>query len=652
MYLEHFLNNEIPEDVDINRIFDEILELDFIHRDKSITAVAKKLGVSKTELKKQFNFFIRQKSAEQRQNFFQTTFIEKYKDLFDYTDFILPDGFYLQDGYLVYESEKQGSFVLCNFFIVYERIIAKNKAFFRMIDTKGKKSLASGRDLIKSDRLALFFADQGDIYDSKKANLITSFISEFLRLNEDIIRETKGLVETGWHDGKYYLPQIRQVEWLDNLPYSKIEKRFKTKGELTGQIEMLKELAKGKAFVVSLFSLASTLNNLIDSVKMNYICHIGGLRGEGKSFVAKTAVSLFGVPDITVYGQNWNTTSNGVEAYLETMKDVLAWIDEMENATKNNDVISVMYGYSEGAGRTRAYTKDGEVLQRDLKTFRGNMITTGEKGIDEVINSVASYRNKPLGITRRVLDLNVRGLWDGIDKEKVGDLLDKNYGLFIGYWIDYVEKNINLINEIFEYFKNEIKIRLDGKENLYFSLLTVLSLLQNLGVIDDEDYNRQYNIIVEMLEDEKELMEKTKDIKMQFIEILENFIVQNENRFYYDDVNNAEHNDMVARLGAYGKIDDKKVYILKTIFNELCDKYGFVKKQVIEELYFSNMLICNKGRKDKKEKIGDSQSYVYAINLNNIEKETTNKRVIKVEIQDKNGCVKKEIEQEIEEIPF
>ena len=618
--LKKLENVEKIDENELNSIFETISEQDVIEQAKIIDFLAKKLKIGKVELKKLYNAFLRKKIQEKRNNAFKLL-LERFSELVKANNIELPYGYYVaEDGYLAFENDKS-FFLLTRFFFPYEKIIAKDKTFFRFIDIKGQKYIASGRDIIKADRLASFFADRGEIFDAKKANLIVAYVSEFLRVNEYVIKTTKGIVETGWQDdGTYCVPQIcKDIEWLDDLPHSNIVPRFATKGSLQKQIDLLRELVKGKIFIIVLFALSSTLVKIVDKIKLNYICHVGGLTGEGKSFAIKTAVSLFGEPDVSVYGKNWNATLNGLETYWETMKDVPIWVDELESAKNTNDVVQACYTFSEGTGRTRAYTKDGEVLNREIKTFRGCMFTTGEKGFDEIINNTTG-RNKPLGLNRRVLDLNVKELWRGVDKRKVGDIIDKNYGLFIVEWIKYVMHNKKLINEIYDYFGEELRdIDISGKEKLYYLLLTSLSILQNMEIINDEDYERQYNNIVEMARNDMFNFENIKNIAKSFIAYLQDFVVQNKNKFLSTD------NDDVKEV--YGFVKGKRVYLLKTVFDEMCVEKGFVKRQVLEDLKRKNRLEYNAGRldvwspKELSNALGGARMRVYCVVTESLEEE-------------------------------
>jgi len=568
---------------------DDILE------NKVTEKVSKLVGVPKTviaNLYKSFKVEKKQeiiKKARNRQ-------VSNYKNIFKILeDITLPNSYSLEQQYLHYIM-KEDSIPICKVFTIDSKIIAKDRAYFEIKKVENgyqKTIIASGRDLIENKKVAGLFADTGEIFDSLKANYVTKFISEYIRLNESIIPTKIGKTETGWDKGTFYLPSLNNdCVWLDKP--AQLQNRFKTKGTLDNQIEMMREMGKGRAFILLLGSLMSSLYGVIDELeKMNYTIHVGGLRGEGKSLGIKVAVSLYGIPNTSHYGKNWQATLNGLETYWETMKSVPMWCDELESAKSISDVIQSLYLFAEGTGKARAFVKEDQILEREPKTFMGVLFSTGEKNINEIINkSSLEGKNKPLGLTRRVLDLNVNNLWSGIDRNKVGSLLDRNYGLFIQKWLEIIKQDKDIMKQSFNELENKLNWRLDGKENLFYGMLTVLRFLKKHNIIDDDTYNRQFKYINDLVNDSKEEMEKTKDIGSAFLDTFASFIGQNINNFV-TDFNNGDVNVV------YGKITSTEVAVINNIVRDFCHKEGFVLTQVIEALSKDGNIILGNSSKTK-----------------------------------------------------
>ena len=361
---------------------------------------------------------------------------------------------------------------------------------------------------------------------------------------------------------------------------------------------MLKKIADKKIFSVVLFSLSAVLVKILN-IKMNYLFHIGGLTGSGKSLACKLGVSLWGEPRVESYGANWNATLNGLESYLEKMKDVISWIDEMELAKDYNIIIQLIYMYAEGRNKSRAYVKDGEILEREHKIFRGLLFTSAEKNIDEIINASKS-RNKPLGLNRRVLSYESDELWsDSGDEYKklIGEVIDENWGHFAVFYINELKKlGIDKIKEFYEIVREEIRIeKLDGKENIFYLMLTTLSILAHLNIVDYDAYETQKALL--LLKADKDLREHRKitDIFSNFIDDLKDFVMTKKSNFVS---NEDEYLNLKSEF--FGVLESNRLWIVKNIFDEFCKQNGYVKRQVLNALEKHNVLIADKNRKDKR----------------------------------------------------
>lgn len=574
-----------------------------IYRAKVLDKVAKVSQIPKTAIHKDYEEFIKNKKRDLAK-VLKAKELKKFQKLFDTIDTIeIPDNYTIKNQFLQYTiKEDIPPQIICKIFTIGTKILAKDKAYYEIKKVENnyqKTIIATARDLTDAKRVAGLFADTGEIFDSNKANLVTKFISEYTRINEDKIETKIGRTTTGWENDIFYLPQLRNdCVWIDNP--SQLEKSFTSKGTLDNQIEMLRELSKGKAFILSLASLSSSLYDIIENINLNYTVHIGGLRGDGKSLAIKTAISLYGSPNISDYGRNWNATLSGIETYVERFKSVPAWCDELEASKSVSDVITFMYAFSEGVGRARAMVKDGEVIDREVKTFKGILFSTGEKNIEEVINSMGKERNIPLGVTRRVLDLKVDTLWTGIDKEKVGDFLDDNHGIFITEWIQIIKQDKELINTNFKSLRKTLNWKLEGKEKLFYLMVTTLQFLTKYKIINDDTYKIQFKYISQMVEQEKIEMSKNKNIAQSFLDHASNFIAENANFFI-----TQTSLDMPNTI--YGRINEKTIALTTKVFKQICQENGLVQAQVIDALKKDELLTkANNGTPSKLIKLHKS----------------------------------------------
>jgi len=585
-------------DNDYKKLYDFLSTQSNIQRAKVLEQLAKLAKIPKGAINKDFEAFLKNRKRAIAQAIKERE-LKKYKKIFEtIEDIEMPENYAVNNQFLeYYQKEDMPPQVICKVFTIGTKILAKDRAYFEIKKVENnyqKTIIATARDLTDSKKVALLFADTGEVFDSMKANLVTKFISEYTRINEDKIKTKQGRTTTGWDNGIFYLPQLsNDCVWIDNP--SQLDKSFKTKGTLSNQVEMLRELGKGRAFLLSLASLSSSLYDVIDTLNLNYTIHIGGLRGDGKSLGVKTAVSLYGVPNISDYGRNWNATLSGIETYVERFKSVPAWCDELEASKSIADVITFMYAFSEGVGRARAMVKDGDVIDREVKTFKGILFSTGEKNIEEVISNMGKERNIPLGVTRRVLDLKVDTLWNGIDKERVGDLLDENHGVFIQKWIEIIQQDKELIKQSFKDLHKQLSWRLEGKEKLFYLMLTTLRFLYKHHIITESIYKYQVSVVKELVEKEQLEMIKNKDIASAFLDHASNFIAQNAN-FFMEEVQSSP--DMPNTI--YGRILSDSIAITAKVFKDICLQNGLVQAQVIDALNRKNLLTKSNDGKTSK----------------------------------------------------
>jgi len=583
-----------------NEFYKSILNLPEVEQEKAISEFAKNNGVTKSVALKGFKTYQKELQRQEHRKRLERD-NKAFQEMFKINNIHLPDNYTLKDGYICYQDDKTFLY-LTKIFAITSRIYTKNNTFWTLERAKNKVEIIDSREFVKNDKIAYHFADKGEVLSPQKIQRVSHFISEFLRLNEHNIKHRRGLLKTGWNDGEFCLPSNSKYLFLNE----ELKERFGKVGTIDGQIKMLKELAQGKAFLLSLFSLASVFQGLLD-LPLNYICHIGGLTGEGKSFSVKTAISLFGRKEAHHYGKNWNATINGLESYFEQMQDVPAWVDELESAKNLQEAVGALYIYSEGTGKARAYVDGfGEIRERETKNFRGHLFTTGEKSLWDVIQKVGQTKNRPLGLVRRSLDLDSVELWKGIDKEKVGKLLNNNQGHFITIFLEILKKED--VKKEFELIAKKYELNLDGKENLFYVLILTLNILRKNNIVTEKQYVKQINYIYDEIANSVKLLNTVQNSHIMFMEELSNYIANNRYKYRYL-VDDSEIKSLE------GRYKDGILSVATTVCSELCEKYGFVRKQVFAKLVKENILLNDTAKNVKIMKGANPKCFNFKIDL-------------------------------------
>lgn len=515
---------------------------------------------------------------------------------------------YEESHNIVSFETKNESMRLCNIFVPSSKITSeingKTKTYLKILMkymNKNVEIVESTRDLIKTERLSNTFGDYGFLIDNPRASKIAKFIADYMLDNQYKIKNEIGRLQTGWRDQTYYLPSRDQaVVWLE----PNLKKAYVTKGSKEDQKLLLKELAKGKVFINVLGSFASSLFGIVNP--MNFFIHNGGLTEGGKSLAVKCALSFFGEPE--KMGNNWNATLNGLESYWEQNHSMPMWIDEMEVASKVENIILAVYAFTDKRGKLRAYAKDEEVKQRETKSFKGICFTTGEKSFAEVQDMVTN-RVKPRGVTRRVLDLNIKDLWDNVDLEVIKPLLDNNCGLLGIDYVEYLEANYTQIKADFNNQISFFKGLVDGEKANQFGILKLaLEVLYKMELLNSYEYETQITNLKYFAKQESSKLSIIKDTFTEFKESYTEFIFSNKEHF--DFISPYESDTSYSKDPYLGKVDlsNNLVTVFKNSFKTWCHDNNFVKDQVLETLDDKKHLNINKGRENYRDiavKFGD-----------------------------------------------
>lgn len=544
---------------------EKIVKLSPIDRDLAINELSKKYKISVKAIKETVNSELAKENKARRLKKIKDD--ENYlSDLFKLQGVQIPPEYFIEDGYLHYQDDKKTVKLIKLFAIT--KILRIEKNYKYEISSNSSKDFIDAKDIIDNKQTAYHFADRGELITPTIMNLVSEFIRKYLQLNEDVIPSEKAYIRTGFQDDKFILPN-REFTFLDE----NISKRFTKKGSLENQKEIIKLCSKGKILLPILFGLSTPLQAILD-IPLNFICHIGGFTGEGKSLAIKTALSLFGNKENAVYGKNFNATINGLESYCDVMRDVPCWIDELESAKQLLEAISFLYIFSERNGRSRAFVNSrGEIGEREQKNFRGGLFTTGEKNISDVIKTVGKSKNMPLGLVRRCLDLDSKDLWNNVSKSEIGSLIDNNYGCFVDIWLEHIMSNKEALNLEFTQIVKKY-VSLDGKEYLFALLELVHNQLVKMQILNNDS--------LILIEDEyKRNLETKDDLKnfhINFMKDLLQFVALNRSKFVGSETENSNYNSVM------GRVKGDKLQISTSSFNDFATSIGIIPKQVLEPL--------------------------------------------------------------------
>ena len=609
---------------EMQKKFDELLTIkDEARKDILINSFCQELKITKGIFKQSFKQYVKKKKEEKRKENAKK-FLKKFNE-----NFVLPENFLVtKEGLLTYVQNMKNNeklIIICEFFVIEKEIIIKNEetkeneVAFIIKTCSNKEFLLFATDAVDSKKIAKVFANNSILLDNNAAKAAVTYIANFKRLNEEEIEKIEGRDSTGWSNNlnTFYLPSLgNNVVWVNK----KLLDKFLKKGDINKEIEMLRVLGKGRAFLIPLLALTSSLIKIVD-IDMNLVVHLGGLTGTGKTLAIACAYSLYAKPTTQT---NWNATQNGIETYLEENKDVPSWIDELESANSYKEVdkiINTIYNFANATGKQRGYISEtGKIRARDVKTFRGILFSSGEKLIKDIVDVSKKQRSAPLGLTRRLLDIDAEWLWEGFSEEQkryLHSLKKENYGNFVEQWIKILQKVGQIkIKEIYKSFEEKFVFLLNGKESYFYLMLTALELLKENKIITEEIYKIQINNILELYQKEKENSDKDKNILQNFLEKLAEFVSINANKFF-DKADDESLQQQPQEM--WGLKENNYLYLTTHAFEKLCAQEGFIKTQIVSKLLEKNLLLTDKNRKTKNKKVKGITVKFYAIDMSLVE---------------------------------
>lgn len=187
------------------------------------------------------------------------------------------------------------------------------------------------------------------------------------------------LERTGWHDGRYVLPDATLGPNGAEIIFQSGNARgddFSTAGSLNDWQDQIGRLCLGNSrllFAVSC-AFAAPLLRLAGMDGGGF--HLKGESTDGKTTAMKVAASVGGGPD---YWQTWRATGNAIEAIASRRNDALLCLDELKEIDPKA-AGSTAYMLSNGQGKARARV-DGDLRER--KQWRLLFFSTGELSLAE-----------------------------------------------------------------------------------------------------------------------------------------------------------------------------------------------------------------------------------------------------------------------------
>ncbi len=163
--------------------------------------------------------------------------------------------------------------------------------------------------------------------------------------------------------------------------------------------------------------------------------HVYGHSSRGKTSLLQMIASVWGVGsdpavDANSYAKRWNLTANAIEALAASFSDMVICLDEL-GTYMGTDLGRDVYALAGGQGKA---AMNSQRNLRTIRTWRGNIFSTGEKSFHEAIEQ--SGKQVKAGQMLRIVDIHIDNILpsppDSLTPGKFANLLKQNCSTYYG----------------------------------------------------------------------------------------------------------------------------------------------------------------------------------------------------------------------------
>lgn len=415
---------------------------------------------------------------------------------------------------------------------------------------------------------------------------VIQYIADYQKENN--VTTVKGIDKLGWDSDDYKQFNIPskfdfRVYWLDQ----NLKNTYSVKGDIAVQEQLFREIMGTPASIITLSCLASNLMSAM--MVQNVTVHTWATEAKiGKTVGNMTSVSVFGNP--TKIKKSWNSTAVGKEIVGAENNDMPTLLDDWENAGENKKaakaVIDLTYGWEDGGGRIRG---NKELKQREQLRYAGVLLSSGEKDFDTLVEEIRNERNVTRGAYRRIIQVKATSNWlmpfdslEGATQQHIKRIVDtakQNYGYIGMQWIKWAEKNMDKMQDLYNYYKPQIT-NAGGSEGFFALLYAVLHSEFIAEYLDQASKDRLHQYLGELMVAQEQINEDIRDFVEEFLEYLPIFCMQNAHKIYGLTGYDLERN----RQGFCGMVYDGDIFLDSDTFKKICKDKGWIAKGLLEEL--------------------------------------------------------------------
>ena len=253
-----------------------------------------------------------------------------------------------------------------------------------------RRTTIQDREVIASKNKIVSLANIGVDVTTATAGKLVEYLNNLQQFNE--IPEVTSVSHLGWIDNKF-LPYDDGVVFDGESSDRKLFNSIKSHGSEAAWVEHVLKLRKNKP--LRMIMAASFASPLIERCgAMPFVFHLWGTTGGGKTVALKTAMSIWGKPDLGDIIYTMNMTNNAMMNTAGLLYSIPFAGDELQLVKSRDGYDQVIMQVTEGIERVRM-KYDTKVVPR---TWKNAFIFTGEEPCTD-------YRSGG-GAKNRVVEVN------------------------------------------------------------------------------------------------------------------------------------------------------------------------------------------------------------------------------------------------------
>lgn len=310
------------------------------------------------------------------------------------------------------------------------------------------RAITVSRSIISSNSKIVALSDYGFPVTSETSKALVSYLSDFEKLNSDIIKERISTSKLGWA-GMEFMP-YSDGDVTYNVPpaFKALTGAVKESGEYGMWLDTVKDIRQKGRPEPLLYMAASFGSVLVPIINISpFIVNLYGTTGKGKTVNLMLASSIWANP--TKFITESTSTLNSLEQRLNILNNLPMMIDDLSKIKDRGDgdkLTEMIYMLCSGQGKGRL---NKNIEMREVATWSNAILTNIERPL--------ATETMQGGAVNRVLDFEIQEGMIFDDCNGLVNTIKENYGFAGEKFVETVRANIDEAKELVNHFETEIK---------------------------------------------------------------------------------------------------------------------------------------------------------------------------------------------------